>query len=357
MRFGLSEDQTLLDATVRRLLADQAPLDAVRAYADGSDDHALWATLCELGLGGLLVPEAAGGLGLGVLDAAVIAEALGYHVTPAPFLGTAVLFPRAVAAAGLSDELLWQERLGAVVEGSLRVGVAFPQAGGQRGRDSVTVRGERLNGTVTLVLDDAAEAYLVASDDGALWWIETSASGCVREAFETVDRSRRCCRLTLTDCAATLLTQDPSVLAQLRAVAWVILAADSLGAGRAMLEKAVAYAGEREQFNRPIATFQAVKHMCAEMAAELEPCTALVWYAAHCQDHIRDEALTTAGHAKALLGDVGQFVAKTATEVHGGMGFTDLVGLHYWFKRIGFDRQAFGNPQRVRAELAELQGW
>jgi len=263
MRFGLSEDQTLLDATVRRLLADQAPLDAVRAYAEGGDDHALWTTLCELGLGGLLVPEAAGGLGLGVLDAAVIAEALGYHVTPAPFLGTAVLFPRAVAAAGLNNEPLWQERLVAVVEGSLRVGVAFPQAGGQRGRDSVNAKDGALSGTVTLALDDAAEAYLVASDDGALWWIEASASGCVREAFETVDRSRRCCRLTLTDCAATLLTQDPSVLAQLRAVAWVILAADSLGAGRAMLEKAVAYAGEREQFNRPIATFQAVKHMCA----------------------------------------------------------------------------------------------
>lgn len=357
MRFGLSEDQTLLDATVRRLLTDQAPLDAVRAYADGGDDQALWATLCELGLGGLLVPEEAGGLGLGVLDAAVIAEALGYHVTPAPFLGTAVLFPRALAAAGLSNEPAWQARLGAVVEGGLRVGVAFPQAGGQRGRDSVIASGSTLSGTVTLALDDAAQAYLVASDDGALWWIETGAAGCVREAFETVDRSRRSCRLTFTDCAATLLTQDPSILAQLRAVAWVILAADSLGAGRAMLEKAVAYAGEREQFNRPIATFQAVKHMCAEMAAELEPCTALVWYAAHCQDHIRDEALTTAGHAKALLGDVGQFVAKTATEVHGGMGFTDLVGLHYWFKRIGFNRQAFGNPQRIRAELADLQGW
>ena len=357
MRFGLSEDQTLLDATVRRLLVDEVPLDAVRAYADGGEDHALWRTLCELGLGGLLVPVSAGGLGLGVLDAAVIAEALGHHVTPAPFLGTAVLFPRALAVASLSDQPAWQERLGAVVEGALRVGVAFPQAGGQRNRDSITAKDGTLSGTVTLALDDSAEAYLVASDDGALWWVETSASGCAREPFETVDRSRRCCRLRLRDCAATLLSQDPSVLAELRAVAWVILAADSLGAGRAMLEKAVVYAGEREQFNRPIASFQAVKHMCAEMAAELEPCTALVWYAAHCQDHIREEALTTAGHAKALLGDVGQFVAKTATEVHGGMGFTDLVGLHYWFKRIGFNRQAFGNPQQVRAELAELQGW
>lgn len=357
MKFGLSEDQTLLDATVRRLLADQIPLDAVRRYAEGDGDQENWNALCELGLGGVLVPESAGGLGLGILDAAVLAEALGYYVTPAPFLGSAVLFPRALTQAGLSEVEPWHGRLGEALSGTLRVGVALPQAGGQRGRDSVQAAGQALSGTVTLALDDAAQAYLVGADDGALWWVGADAPGFTREAFETVDRTRRSVKITLSKCPATLLSQNPAVLADLRAVAWVMLAADTLGASRAMLEKAVAYAGEREQFNRPIATFQAVKHMCAEMAAEIEPCTALVWYAAHCQDHLPQEAATTAGHAKALLGDVGQFVAKTATEVHGGMGFTDLVGLHYWFKRIGFNRQCFGNPQRVRAELAKLQGW
>ena len=136
----------------------------------------------------------------------------------------------------------------------------------------------------------------------------------------------------------------------------VMLAADTLGAAQNMLNQAVSYAGQREQFNRPIATFQAVKHMCAEMAAELEPCRAFVWYAAHALNTLPAEARLTACHLKAHLAEVGQFVARTATEVHGGMGFTDLVGLHYWFKRIGFNRQMLGTPERLREEAARLQG-
>ena len=135
-----------------------------------------------------------------------------------------------------------------------------------------------------------------------------------------------------------------------------MLAADTLGAAQNMLDQAVAYAKEREQFNRPIGSFQAVKHMCAEMAAHLEPCRALVWYAAHALDELPDESTLTACHTKAHLAEVGKFVAKTATEVHGGMGFTDLLGLHYWFKRIGFNRQMLGAPELVREEAARIQG-
>jgi alkylation response protein AidB-like acyl-CoA dehydrogenase len=95
--------------------------------------------------------------------------------------------------------------------------------------------------------------------------------------------------------------------------------------------------------------------MCAEMAAELEPCRALVWYAAHTLDAVPEEATLTACHAKAHLAETGTFIAKTATEVHGGMGFTDLLGLHYWFKRIGFNRQMLGAPEMVREEAARVQ--
>jgi alkylation response protein AidB-like acyl-CoA dehydrogenase len=123
-----------------------------------------------------------------------------------------------------------------------------------------------------------------------------------------------------------------------------------------MLDRAVAYAKEREQFGRPIATFQAVKHMCAEMAAALEPCRAMVWFAAHALDTAADDASLTASLTKAHVSEVATFVARTATEVHGGMGFTDLVGLHYWFKRIGYNRQALGGPQRLREDAARLQG-
>lgn len=109
------------------------------------------------------------------------------------------------------------------------------------------------------------------------------------------------------------------------------------------------------QFGRPIGSFQAVKHMCAEMAAELEPCRAMMWYAAHAFDEIAGEARLTACHAKAHVSEVGTFVARTSTEVHGGIGFTDELGLHLWFKRIGANRQLLGGPDLVREEAAKLQ--
>jgi alkylation response protein AidB-like acyl-CoA dehydrogenase len=145
-------------------------------------------------------------------------------------------------------------------------------------------------------------------------------------------------------------------LAQVVQALWTGLAADTLGAAQTMLDRAVVYAGERVQFGRKIGSFQAVKHMCAEMAAELEPCRSLVWYAAHAADESPEEAPMMAALAKSHLAEVGREVARTATEVHGGMGFTDLMGLHFWFKRIGWNRQALGGPELVRAYAARLEG-
>ena len=137
----------------------------------------------------------------------------------------------------------------------------------------------------------------------------------------------------------------------------VILAADTLGAAQTMLDKAGDYAKERRQFNRVIGSFQAVKHMCSEMAAELEPCRSLLWYAAHAYTAIPEEGRLMACHAKAHLSEVGKSVARKSTEVHGGMGITDLLGLHYWFKRIGFNRQLLGAPELVREEAVRVQEW
>jgi alkylation response protein AidB-like acyl-CoA dehydrogenase len=137
----------------------------------------------------------------------------------------------------------------------------------------------------------------------------------------------------------------------------VALAADLLGASERALEKAVRYAGQRVQFGRVIGSFQAVKHLCAEMAAELEPARSLVWYAAYAFDHRPDEASLVAAHAKAHLAEIGTAIVRTATEVYGGYGFTDEGELHLWFKRVGLDRQLLGAPDALRGEAAALQGW
>ena len=137
----------------------------------------------------------------------------------------------------------------------------------------------------------------------------------------------------------------------------VILAADSIGASQRLIDKAVEYSKERKQFGRVIGSFQAVKHMCAEMTSDLEPCYAMVWHAAHCFDNSPGEARLMACHAKSHVSDISKGIAKKATEVHGGMGFTDLMGVHYWFKRIGVNRQALGAPEVVREEAAKLQNF
>ncbi len=358
MDFGLSPEQEMLRDTVGRCLAETCPLDHVRSCSEtGSavSDHVM-AALHDIGLTGLLVPEVHGGLGMTLLDAAVVAEQLGRAVAPAPFLARSVLAPLALMLAGsAAQQAEWLPR---IASGAVRFGVAI--AGIVEERDGVRVRadGGRLTGTALFALDFAgADHFIVADDSGRLHLLAAGSTGVDRIALQTIDTTRSIGELRLTGAIAEPLADDGGLAARrLRDAGRVLLAADSLGAGEVMIEKAVAYAGEREQFGRVIGSFQAVKHMCAEMAARHEPCRALVWYAAHAFDTIPEEAALVACHAKSLTGEVHRFVARTATEVHGGMGFTDLLGLHFWFKRIGFDRQVLGGPERVRSDAAQLQG-
>ena len=136
----------------------------------------------------------------------------------------------------------------------------------------------------------------------------------------------------------------------------IALAADTLGACESMIEQAVTYAGQRKQFDRVIGSFQAVKHMCAEMIAELEPARSLLWYAAHAFDSIPDEAPLLACHVLAHVSEIGREISSVATQVHGGIGWTDEQNLHFWFKRISAARHMLGGPEWLREQAADLQG-
>ena len=352
MEFGLSSEQTLLQDSVTRYLDDQSPLDEVRKISTGeSTEQTFWAGLADLGIPGILISESNGGLGLGNLDAAVVAEALGYHVTPSPFLSSAVIAPVALQAAGVEENLL-----GTVATGETRIGVALAEGLGARNDAGITAAGDKLSGKSLFALDSDADYYLLASADKSLYLIKADDAGVTRKALTTVDTTRSVCELILDAATCVPVSNDPAVFTKALDAGLVAMAADTLGAAQCALDQAVVYAGQREQFNRVIASFQAVKHMCAEMVAELEPCRAMVWYAAHALDEIPDEATMYASHTKAHLSEVGQFVTRTATEVHGGMGFTDLVGLHYWFKRAGLNRQLLGSPEYLRERAASVQG-
>ncbi|MAF63836.1 MAG: acyl-CoA dehydrogenase [Blastomonas sp.] len=358
MDFGLSPEQEMLRDTVGRCLAETCPLDHVRACADSGSaaSDRVMAALADIGLTGLMVPEAHGGLGMTLLDAAVVAEQLGRAVAPASFLARSVLAPLALVLAGSpAQQAQWLPR---IATGEVQFGVAIASIVEERDGAKSRAESAGLTGTALFALDFAdADHFIVVDESGRLHLLDAAANGVERIALHTIDATRSVGELRLSGAAAEPLAGDGGVAARrLVDAGRILLAADSLGAGEVMIEKAVAYAGEREQFGRVIGSFQAVKHMCAEMAARHEPCRALVWYAAHAFDAVPGEAALMACHAKSHTGEVHRFVARTAIEVHGGMGFTDLLGLHFWFKRIGFDRQVLGGPERVRDVAAQLQG-
>jgi len=359
--FGLSDEQRLLDDTVRRFLAERLPLARVRALRDAGSpfDREAWKELAALGVVGCLVPESFGGAGLGVLDAAVIATAFGHGASPLPFLGPCVLAPLLLRELGSPEQQqAWLPRL---ASGEARLAVAAAERVERRQDAGVREAGGRLDGVALFVIDGgAADAFLVPRGDD-LWLVPRGAPGLEVLPLPTLDATRSLVELRLHAVApAERLGPAGGAGAALdRAidVARALLAADLLGCCDRALALAVAYAMQRKQFERPIASFQAVKHLCAEMAAAIEPARALVWYAAHAFDALQGEAALDAALAKSHLAEVGTFVVRTATEVHGGIGFTDACDLHFWFKRVALSRQLLGGPTRLRTRAAELQGW
>jgi alkylation response protein AidB-like acyl-CoA dehydrogenase len=359
MEFGLSSEQRMLQDSVARYLADACPLQHVRDTAAGTQavSATLTVGLADLGVPGIVIPAEYGGMGLGLLEAALVAEALGHRVAPAHFTGAHVMAPLAIMAGGSeAQQQTWLPRLAC---GEATAAVAVTESVLSRDDAGVRAKDGRLDGTALFVLDAAdAEVIVVADTQGRQHLVRADAAGVELIALPTIDKTRSLGELRLSGVAAEPLpASGRETTRRIIDAGRTMLAADTLGAGTAMIEQAVAYAGQRLQFGRPIGSFQAVKHMCAEMAAALEPCRSLVWYAAHAFDHVPEESALMACHAKSHLSEVGRFVARTSTEVHGGMGFTDLAGLHYWFKRIGLDRQLLGGPELVRNDAARLQGW
>ncbi len=361
MEFGLSLEQRQFDDSLRDFLKDRLPMERLRALAEpgGGYDEGLWTGLTELGLHGLLVPERFGGAGLGVLDAAVAAEGLGYASAPVPFAGTTVMAPVALINSG--TEAQQDEYLPLVAAGEARIAVGFAGLSGQTGPATITLAGSALWGTVSGVMDaGAATHFLIYLRNGTAALVHAGAPGVSAETHRSLDRTRPLVDVSFNATPAELLVAANDKLEAARRVldaGRVVLAADTLGAAQTMLDRAVAFAKERVQFGRVIGSFQGVKYMLADCVTMLEPCRAMVWYAAHAQDAIPDESRLTACHAKAHVSDVAREVARMTTETHGGMGFTDLLGLHYWFKRISFNRQILGGPERCREEAGALQGW
>ena len=358
MDFGLSEDQLLLEQTVRSFLADQVPIGRVRELRekDCPNDRALWTALAELGVTGILVPEAQGGSGLALLDAALVSQALGHAVTPTPFLASAVMAPTAFAAVGGSEALGW---LSGIASGELVVGVAATELFSVREAAGVALEAGVLRGKAMMAIDACgADLLLVTVDDDTLCAVRADAAGLEITRLATIDATRCTAEVILDGVAPEAVFEgaaDP--IARMLDAGRIALAADALGACESMVDQSVGYANQRQQFDRLIGSFQAVKHMCAEMIAEVEPARSLLWYAAHSFDAIPEEAPLMACHVLAHVSEIAREIASVSTQVHGGIGWTDEQNLHFWFKRIGNARHLLGGPELLRNRAAALQGF
>jgi len=360
MYFGLSEEQSFFQDNVKKYLEEHATIDNIKHVTSGDEKNLsaeIHQGLLNLGINGLLIPEEFGGLGLDLLFAAVVSEAFGGGVGPTPFIAPYVMAPTAIKHAGSKTQQ--ENYLSKIATNEYRFGVGFSEFIGKRNDAGITFSDNTLNGRAMFVLDaNDATHLLLANEKGQIFVVDAKSANIEIVKLTTVDKTRQYSEVICKNLEAELLensSDSTNSINQAIDAGRIMLAADSLGASQTMIDKAVDYAKERKQFGRAIGSFQAVKHMCAEMAADLEPCYALVWHAAHCHDYSPAEARLMACHTKAHVSEMSKGIAKKATEVHGGMGFTDLLGLHYWFKRIGLNRQILGSPELVREEAYKTQ--
>jgi len=360
MYFGLSEEQQFFKDNVNKFLNDHASLDIVKKIIDNNDldiKNEIANGILNLGINSLLVPEKYGGLGLDLLFATAVSQSLGENVAPFSFTGSYVMAPIALSLGGNEDQK--NKYLNSIVNNKMKFAVGFSEYIAARNNFGFLFKNNTVSGKSIFVLDVENSTHLLIADEaGQIGVININDKNIKLTELTTVDKTRTYFEIQFEKALVDILEETKSnINAVTRSIdaGRIVLAADSLGASEALLTKAVEYSKERKQFGRAIGSFQAIKHMCAEMAADLEPCYSLVWHAAHCFDNIPDESRLMSCHAKSHVSDVSKVIAKKATEVHGGMGFTDLMGIHYWFKRIGVNRQNLGSPETIREEAAKIQ--
>jgi alkylation response protein AidB-like acyl-CoA dehydrogenase len=373
--FGLSEDQELLQQSAREFLTRECPPSIVRAAAEGNAaSDSLDAKIAAMGWPGLLIPETYGGLGLRILDMAIVLAELGRCAAPGPFLFSALLATTALSEAGdRAQKRTWLPRLAsgqtigtlALLEESDRLDAAGVQARARRSGSAY-----RLTGTKMFVpYATRAELMVTAcrtSADAAgvsLFLVDPRAPGVHVRPIETIDRTRQ---THVVELRGVEIPKDAmlggvgagwKVVERLIDLALVGLAADSFGGAEKVLEMAVEYSKMRQQFGRPIGSFQAIKHIAAEMVAEIEPARSLLWYAAHAQDALRRDASRAASMAKASLSEIYSRSANRAVQIHGGIGFTWEHDIHYWFKRAKWNELAYGDPAHHRERVATASGF
>jgi len=376
MNLGVSAEQRELRESVRRFLAERAPLPRVRELMDAPDamDVGVWRLAADqLGLQGIAIAEEYGGAGFSFAEQAIVLEELGGALYTGPYLASAVLAATALGAS--EDEGARRDLLPGIASGQVIATLAFTEDDGSWSGDSVRLGavkngdGWRLDGHKSFVLDGhGADLILVAAVTDAdssgpaalsLFAVEGSAGGLDRRVLPTLDQTRRLGRLEFGDVPARLIGlpgAGRAVLEHTLDVAAIALAAEQLGGAQRALDMAVGYAKVRQQFGRAIGSFQAIKHRCADLLLEVESLRSAVGYAAAAVAEGSGEVPVLASLVKAYASEVYSRVAAENIQIHGGIGFTWEHDAHLYLKRAKASELFLGDGSYHRERLAARIG-
>ncbi len=366
MEFELSKPQKLLQQSARDLFARQCPTKRVRELmaTDTALDPELWSALADQGWLGIHLPEACGGLELGAVELAVVAEEVGRAVLPGPFLGTVW------AATLLAEANPKSNRLEALATGEAKGAVALlePDTGWNASEVQLQAapegKGYKLTGRKSWVLDAAVADTIVCvarTPDGlALLTVPAKANGVKISPVTPFDATRKLYDVEFAgvsvgadDVAAVGPDAEQALIRSLQ-VATLAVAADMLGGMQWILETTVEYAKTRQQFGKTIGTFQSVQHMCADMLLWTESSRSAIYFAGWALSADPADAARAVSLAKAYTSDASREVANRGVQVHGGIGFTWEHDLQLFYKRSKASEVLFGDAAFHRALLAEM---
>jgi alkylation response protein AidB-like acyl-CoA dehydrogenase len=378
--FGFSQEQEMLRESARGLLEKECPSTVVRRLIDDDRgyDADLWRKMAGLGWTGLVIPEVLGGANLSYVDLVPVLEEMGRVLLPSPFIWT-LMFAEAVSRAG-SDE---QKRrfLPAIGRGELIATPAHLEANGSWDENGVTMAARKsgagfvLEGDKLFVNDaHVADFFLVAARTGGkragskrggeitLFAIDAKRPGITVTPLKTMDQTRKLGAVAMHGVKASSadvvgeVNNGWPVLEAAIDRAKVALAAEMMGGAQKVLETTVEYTKVREQFGRPIGSFQAVQHKCANMMVDVEGAKSAVYYAAWAVSNDAPDARTAAAVAKAAASDAYRRTAADGIQVHGGIGFTWEHDMHLYFKRAKSSEFTFGDANFNREIVAQLIG-
>jgi len=370
MNFGFSEEQEELRRMVRRFLEEKSPETEVRrlmATTEGYDE-AVWSQMADqLGLQSMIIPEEFGGAGFGYVELLVVLEEMGAALLCAPYFATVALATNALLTSG--DDGSKKQWLPGIASGETIATLAITEDAGRWDLDGVTTTATgsgssfTLDGHKSFVLDGhTAGLILVAARTAAglsLFAVEGDAAGLTRTPLATMDQTRKQARLEFSATPATLIGQDGGAaegLERTLQLAAIALSAEQVGGAQRVLDSSVDYAKNRIQFGRPIGSFQAIKHKCADMLLEVESAKSAAYYGAWAASVDDEDLPIAASLAKSYCSEAYFHCAAENIQIHGGIGFTWEHPAHLYFKRAKSSELLLGDPAYHRELLAQRLG-